>query len=80
MNVLTIPLSKPAIERFRQLPKPEQTLLKNKVAALLEQALANSTVENMAVFQEAMQMSNDDMLLTFGADYLSARNWVPTHD
>ncbi|GAB3639920.1 hypothetical protein [Spirosoma arcticum] len=81
MNAVQIPLSEPAIERFQQLPKPKQALLKIKVAALLEQelGLAATTSEHLTAFQEAMQMTDEDMLLTFGADYLSARNWVATH-
>lgn len=82
MNTISIPVSQGLIERFRQLPTQKQKLLKAKVATLLEQELTPSvaTDMNLTDFQEAMNMSNDDMVLTFGEAYLSQRNWVSTHE
>jgi len=82
MNTISIPVSQGLVERFRQLPTQKQKLLKAKVATLLEQELAPSgaTDMNLTDFQEAMNMSNNDMVLTFGEVYLNQRSWVSTHE
>lgn len=82
MNVVRIPINAAAIERFRRLPKQKQKLLKDKVAALLEQELNQSATGDgdMTDFQEAMGMTNIDMVLTFGESYLQEKKWSPAHE
>jgi hypothetical protein len=82
MNVVRIPVSERAAKRFRTLPKQEQNVLASKVTAMLEQELAQleTTSGNLTDFQDAMGMTNRDMILTFGEAYLTEKNWKPAHD
>ncbi len=40
---------------------------------------AKSDAFSMNDFQEAMSMTDEDMDLTFGEDYLQTKNWQPSH-
>ncbi len=75
MNAVRISISDTAVARFRRLPRQKQQLLKDKVAAMLEQELAQTETSggNLSDFQSAMGMSDTDMVLTFGEDYLNEK-------
>lgn len=81
MTTVQIPISEQVAQRFRSLPGPQQQAITNKVTSLLIQELEQieAPTGTLSDFQEAMQMSDDDMRLTFGDEYLTQRHWQPAN-
>lgn len=78
MGVLQISVSDQAANLLQRLPPPELEVLKRQMTAWLEaklQVQQDNNVFTLADFQEAMEMTDEDMVLTFGEEYLLANNW-----
>lgn len=80
MTMVQIPITEQIAQRFHQLPRPQQQAITDKVALLLTQELNRVDIPagTLHDFQDAMQMSDEDMRLTFGNDYLIRHNWQAT--
>ncbi|PRY34623.1 hypothetical protein CLV58_11616 [Spirosoma oryzae] len=82
MTTVQIPITEQVAQRFQQLPRPQQQAITDKVALLLIQELNRVDVPagTLHDFQDAMRMSDEDMRLTFGNDYLIQHNWQATDE
>lgn len=81
MATVQIPTTEQVAQRFSNLSRPQQQAITDKVTSLLIQELeqVDASSGTLIDFQEAMQMSDDDMRLTFGDEYLTQRRWQPAN-
>jgi hypothetical protein len=93
MSVLQISVNDQTAKMLGAIPAPELEALKRRMTIWLETELRvrqqnllvvrdaattkSQSVFTLTDFQEAMQMTDEDMLLTFGEAYLLAHNWHP---
>lgn len=80
MSTVRIPISDIAGNSLKKMPKEKQSAIRNRISSLLEQEINKSEQFDLNDFQEVMEMSNQDMILTFGEEYLRKNNWLPSEN
>ncbi|MCP9764735.1 hypothetical protein [Lacihabitans soyangensis] len=76
MSTIRIPISDTASNTLKRLSRQKQSIIRSRISSILEEEIKNETLFDLNDYQDVMNMTDREMLLTFGEDYLQNKGWV----
>ena len=76
MSTVRIPISDTAINTLKSLSRQKQSIIRSRISSILEEEIKNETLFNLNDYQQVMDFTDREMLLTFGEDYLLDKGWL----
>ena len=70
MSTIRIPISDTASNTLKRLSRQKQSIIRSRISSILEEEIKNETLFDLNDYQDVMNMTDREMLLTFGEDYL----------
>jgi mRNA-degrading endonuclease RelE of RelBE toxin-antitoxin system len=76
MSTVRIPISDTASNNLKRLSRQKQSIIRSRISSILEEEIKNETLFDLNDYQDVMNMTDREMLLTFGEEYLKNKGWV----
>ncbi|MCP9756297.1 hypothetical protein EGI26_14125 [Lacihabitans sp. CCS-44] len=76
MSTVRIPISDTASNTLKRLSRQKQSIIRSRISSILEEEIKNETSFDLNDYQDVMNMTDREMLLTFGEEYLKNKGWV----
>lgn len=76
MSIVRIPISDTASNTLKRFSRQKQLTIRSRISEILEKEIKNEMVFDLNDYQDVMNMTDKEMLSTFGEDYLLNKGWV----